>query len=110
MGTDRASPLTWCRQRTLYFIIFSLRNVRVRNRFWFGAERPIDNETAEAMGRQIAAKRRRCDLRAHRLGQVIVDRVLGPEAEAASRPSVSPDAAEFAVEAVKGGPAVAVPD
>ena len=53
---------------------------------------------------------RRCDLPAHRLGRVIVDRVLGPEPEAPSRPSVSPDAAEFAVEAVKGGPAVAVPD
>jgi hypothetical protein len=53
---------------------------------------------------------RRCDLPAHRLGRLIVDRVLGPKADEASRLASPSHAPEFAEQAVKGGSAVGVPD
>jgi hypothetical protein len=56
------------------------------------------------------AAARRCDLPAHRLGRVIVDRVLGPEADAASRLPPSSDLPEFAEETLKGGDRVGMPD
>jgi hypothetical protein len=56
------------------------------------------------------AAARRCDLPAHRLGRVIVDRVLGPEADAASRLPPSSDMPEFAEETLKGGDSVGMPD
>ena len=73
----------------------------------FGFDEPHSDYAIWAQDDAVA---RHCDLPAHRLGRVIVDRVLGPEAEAASDLPLRSDAPEFIAEAVKGGPAVAVPD
>jgi hypothetical protein len=55
------------------------------------------------------AAARRSDLPAYRLGRVIVDRVLGPEADAAARLPPSSDMPEFAEETPKGGDSVGMP-
>jgi len=57
-----------------------------------------------------AAPPQRCDLPAHRLGRVIVDQVLGPEAGAAPRLPLRSHAPEFAEGAVRSDSAVGVPD
>ncbi len=74
---------------------------------YFGFDEPHSDYVIWA---EDDAAPRRCDLPAYRLGRIIVDRVLGPEAEAASRLPLRSDAPEFAGEAVKGGSAVGVPD
>jgi hypothetical protein len=73
----------------------------------FGFDQPHSDYVIWPQG---TAPPQRCDLPAHRLGRVIVDRVLGPDAEAAARLPPSSLAPKFADAAVKTDAAVGVPD